>query len=209
MPTPAVEPAAPAPPSPRPQDIYGPLFRAGVSRATAALQGCAGRFSARACWPSCGPTGRPGTLLIVNDRLDVALAGGADGVHLGQDDLPLLAARRIAPPGFLIGVSTHNQAQAATAMRDGADYIGFGPIFATASKRNPDPCVGLAGLTAVCARARVPVVAIGGITPARVPELIAAGAQAVAIIAAVNQAPDIYAAALAVQRWFGLGSPAA
>src|SRR5438067_9007239 len=102
-------------------------------------------------------------LFIVNDRLDVALAGGADGVHLGQDDLPLAAARRIVPPGFVIGVSTHDEAQARAAADGGADYLGFGPCYATTSKANPDPVVGLAALARVCALA-VPVVAIGGIT---------------------------------------------
>src|SRR5438067_13263610 len=89
-------------------------------------------------------------LFIVNDRLDVALAGGADGVHLGQDDLPLAAARRLAPPGFMIGVSTHDLAQARAAAAAGADYLGFGPVFATRSKGNPDPIVGLDGLAAAC-----------------------------------------------------------
>src|SRR5436305_570944 len=82
-------------------------------------------------------------LLLVNDRLDVALAGGADGVHLGQDDLPLADARRIAP-SLIIGVSTHDEAQAIAAAEGGASYVAFGPIFATASKENPDPVVGIA-----------------------------------------------------------------
>lgn len=184
-----------------PRHIYGPLLAAGVGvlqlrmkDASAALM-LAVLDEVRLHRP-------PGTLLIVNDRLDVALAGGADGVHLGQDDLPLLAARRLCPPGFLIGVSTHNEAQVEKALADGADYLGFGPVFATASKRNPDPIVGIERLRAVCASTRVPIVAIGGVTLPRVPELVAAGAHAVAIIAAVNQAPDVRAAALCVQNHF-------
>lgn len=194
-------PPAPGAQSILPRHIYGPLFGAGVGvlqlrmkDAPAALM-LAVLDEVRLHRP-------PGTLLIVNDRLDVALAGGADGVHLGQDDLPLATARRLCPPGFVIGVSTHNEAQVAAALAQGADYIGFGPIFATASKRNPDPTVGVERLRAVCASTDVPVVAIGGVALARVPELVAAGARAVAIIAAVNQAPDIRAAALAVQEQF-------
>lgn len=200
-------PPAPGTPSILPRHIYGPLFDAGVGvlqlrmkDASAALM-LAVLDEVRLHRP-------PGTLLIVNDRLDVALAGGADGVHLGQDDLPLAAARRLCPPGFLIGVSTHNEAQAAAALAQGADYIGFGPIFATGSKRNPDPVVGVERLRAVCASTRTPVVAIGGISLERVPELVAAGARAVAIIAAVNQAPDIRAAALVVQEQFAGGRAA-
>lgn len=198
-------PAAPGAPVLLPRHIYRPLFDAGVrvlqlrmKDAPAALM-LAVLDEVRLHRP-------PGTLLIVNDRLDVALAGGADGVHLGQDDLPLRAARRCCPQGFLIGVSTHNEAQAAAALAEGADYLGFGPIFATASKRNPDPVVGVERLRAVCASTRVPVVAIGGVTLERVPELVAAGAHAVAIIAAVNQAADVRGAALAVQRQFAAGS---
>jgi len=100
-----------------------------------------------------------GVTFIVNDRVDVALAAGADGVHLGQDDLPLPAARTIVPAGFVIGVSTHDEAQARAAA--GADYIGFGPCFPTASKVNPDPVVGLQALAEVCRAVSVPVVGIG------------------------------------------------
>jgi thiamine-phosphate pyrophosphorylase len=196
-----------AAPAPRlPSEIYGPLFRAGVGVLQLRCKDAPAGYLL-ALLAELLAHRPPGTLLVVNDRLDVALAGGADGVHLGQQDLPLRAARRVSPPGFLIGVSTHSAAQAAAAMHEGADYVGFGPIFATASKRNPEPCVGLAELRAVCAGATIPVVAIGGITHERLPEVIAAGAHAVAIIAAVNQAADIHQAAVRVQRHFGLGSP--
>ncbi|HEX2571419.1 MAG TPA: thiamine phosphate synthase [Polyangia bacterium] len=125
-------------------------------------------------------------LFIVNDRLDVALAGGADGVHLGQDDLPLAEARRLAPAGFRIGISTHNLAQARAAAAGGADYIGFGPVFPTASKQDPDPVVGVAQLAEVCRTVSVPVVAIGGITRATVRDVVRAGAAAAALIGDVN-----------------------
>jgi thiamine-phosphate pyrophosphorylase len=139
--------------------------------------------------------------LIVNDRLDVALAGGADGVHLGQDDLPLAAARKIAPDGFVIGVSTHTLAQAQAAIAGGASYLGFGPCFPTATKENPDPVVGLEQLAEVC-RLAAPVVAIGGITVERAREVARAGAAAAAIISGVNGAADVTAAARAVTEAF-------
>jgi thiamine-phosphate pyrophosphorylase len=130
---------------------------------------------------------------IVNDRLDVAMAGGADGVHLGQDDLPLDAARRLAP-GMIIGVSTHDEAQARRAIAGGADYIGFGPCFPTRTKINPDPVVGLTRLAAVC-RLGAPVVAIGGIALDHLADVVHAGATAAALISAVNGAADVVTAA--------------
>jgi thiamine-phosphate pyrophosphorylase len=155
--------------------------------------------------PLCG---RREALLIVNDRLDVALAGGADGVHLGQDDLPLCAARRLAPPNFVIGLSTHNRAQAESAVTGGASYIGFGPCYETTSKANPDPVVGLEQLAQIC-QLPIPVVAIGGITVERASQVARAGAAAAAIIQAVNRAADVVEQARAVSRAFGIIAAAA
>jgi thiamine-phosphate pyrophosphorylase len=142
----------------------------------------------------------------VNDRLDVALAVGADVVHLGQDDLPLADALRVRAaagrPDLLIGFSTHNPAQALAAAGAGADYIGFGPVFGTRSKANPDPTVGLAALADVCRAVSVPVVAIGGITLDAVPSVARAGASAAALIAAIDTAPDPSAAGRAVAAAF-------
>jgi thiamine-phosphate pyrophosphorylase len=154
-----------------------------------------------------------GALLVVNDDLDMALEVGADAVHLGQDDLPLAEARaRIGAASRrpLIGISTHNAEQVAAAVAGGADYLGFGPVFATATKRNPDPVQGLAGLAAaVRAAGPVPVVAIGGITPERAVDVAATGAWAACAIAAVNGAPDPLAAARRVADAFaGSGSRA-
>ena len=143
-----------------------------------------------------------GVGLIVNDRVDVALAAGADGVHLGQDDLPLAAARAIVPAGFVVGVSTHDEAQARAAAEGGANYLGFGPCFTTTTKHNPDPVVGLPRLARVCAGSPIPVVAIGGITLDTVAAVVAAGAAAAAIIRAVNDAADVTAAARAVTAAF-------
>jgi thiamine-phosphate pyrophosphorylase len=143
----------------------------------------------------------------VNDRLDVALAVGADVVHLGQDDLSLADARRLrieaGRPDLSIGVSTHNHAQALAAATGGADYLGFGPIFGTGSKLNPDPIVGLDALAAVCRDVSLPVVAIGGITLDTVGAVAQAGASAAALIAAVTSAPDPTAAGLQVAAAFG------
>jgi thiamine-phosphate diphosphorylase len=129
-----------------------------------------------------------GAMLVINDRVDVALAVGADGVHLGQTDLSLADARRVAGARLTIGVSTHDVEQVRAAA--GADYLGFGPIFATRTKANPDPVQGLVGLRAAVAATALPVVAIGGITPADAPAIYAAGAAAICAISAVNDAPD-------------------
>lgn len=140
---------------------------------------------ARMARPICDEAG---ALLIVNDRIDVALAARADGVHLGQTDLPLADARRIAP-GMIIGVSTHDVVQVEAAA--GADYLGFGPVFATRTKQNPEPVQGLAGLRAAVAAARgTPIVAIGGIEPQAVSDIYSAGATAICAIRSVNEAVD-------------------
>ncbi len=139
-------------------------------------------------------------IVIVNDRVDVARVIGADGVHLGQEDVPLADARAILGPGRLIGVSTHNLAQAVEAEAGGADYIGFGPIFPTATKENPDPVVGVAGLREVRTRVRIPIVAIGGINAGNIAEVVTAGADCCAVVSAVLSAPDPAAALAELMR---------
>jgi len=131
-----------------------------------------------------------GAILIVNDRVDIAILAGAHGVHLGQQDLPLEAARRIAGPNQIIGISTHTLDQARAAEKGGADYIGFGPMYSGGLK-NIAAGMGLDNLRAIRAAVKIPIVAIGGITEARVAETLAAGADAVAIITDVVNAPDI------------------
>jgi thiamine-phosphate pyrophosphorylase len=128
--------------------------------------------------------------LIVNDRVDIAILAGAHGVHLGQHDLPLDAARRIAGAGMMIGISTHTLEQARAAENGGADYIGFGPMYPGGLK-NIAAGVGLDQLRAVRAAVKIPIVAIGGITEAHVAEMLAAGADATAIITDVVTAPDV------------------
>ena len=113
-----------------------------------------------------------GAILIINDRVDIAMLADAHGVHLGQTDLPLEAARRIAGPNVMIGISTHNVEQARAAESGGADYIGFGPMY-PGGLRNNAAGVGLDNLRAIRAAVKIPIVAIGGITEARVPEVLA------------------------------------
>jgi thiamine-phosphate pyrophosphorylase len=127
-------------------------------------------------------------MVIVNDRYDVALSAGADGVHLGLEDLPVAAVRRVVPPAFLVGATCRNIDQAHRAKAGGADYLGLGPLYASTTKTGlPEP-VGLAVLRDT---ARVlPTIAISGITPQRVPEVMANGAHGVAVIAAVSRSPD-------------------
>jgi thiamine-phosphate pyrophosphorylase len=124
----------------------------------------------------------PDVRVIVNDRVDIALVAGAAGVHLGQDDLPPLPAREILGPKPILGFSTHNLQQAMEADRLPVDYIGFGPIFATSTKENPDPVVGIGKLAEICALVHKPVVAIGGIRLDQAAEVLAAGAHSVAIV---------------------------
>ena len=123
-----------------------------------------------------------GVKYIINDRTDIALMLGADGVHVGQDDLPPSAVRAVAGDRLLIGYSTHNADQLLAAANEPVDYLAIGPIFATASKQNPDPVVGTAGLARLRALTQKPLVAIGGITRSNASEAIQAGADAFAVI---------------------------
>lgn len=132
-----------------------------------------------------------GVRLIINDRADIARVLGADGVHLGQDDLPPEAARSLLGERAIIGFSTHNVEQAIAASRLPVDYLAIGPIFATSSKENPNPVVGLDGLRRVrAALPSMPLVAIGGITPQNAPETLAAGANSLAVIGALLTDPS-------------------
>ncbi|MBX9659947.1 MAG: thiamine phosphate synthase [Nitrospiraceae bacterium] len=130
-------------------------------------------------------------LFIVNDRCDLALAVDADGVHLGQGDLPLDLARKVMGPDKLIGISTHSPDQVSTASAGKPDYLGFGPIFKPGSKQDHDPVVGIEGLRAIRSLTSVPILAIGGITVENVGGVMKAGANGVAVISAILKAPDI------------------
>ncbi|MCE5296254.1 MAG: thiamine phosphate synthase [Euryarchaeota archaeon] len=132
---------------------------------------------------------------IVNDELDVALAAKADGVHLGQDDLPIEAARRIVPDDFIIGISVSSAVQALKAQEGGADYVALSPVFDTASKNDAGAGRGLEALKEIRKAVTIPVIAIGGVDKKNVPSIIEAGADGVAVISAVVGQKDIEVAA--------------
>ena len=132
-----------------------------------------------------------GAHFIVNDRLDLALAADADGVHLGQDDLPPMVARSALGPGKTLGVSTHSLEQAIRAAEEGADYLAIGPIFPTATKPTGYAAVGCDMIRRILARIDLPLVAIGGITLSNVAEVIQAGAAGVAVVSAIVAADDV------------------
>lgn len=132
-----------------------------------------------------------GATFLVNDRCDLAVAVDADGVHLGQRDLPIQMARTLMGAGKLIGISTHADTQVSAATQAGADYLGFGPIFPPSSKRDHDPVVGVDGLRRIRRLTGLPVFAIGGITLDHVPSIINAGANGVAVISAIIRATDV------------------
>jgi thiamine-phosphate pyrophosphorylase len=121
-------------------------------------------------------------MLIMNDRADLCIAAGFDGVHLGQDDLSPGSARHVIGPNLWLGVSTHNPEQVTEAAQTSADYVAIGPVFSTSSKANPDPVIGLDGVRRARALTRTPLVAIGGITRANCRAVIEAGADCVAVI---------------------------
>ena len=134
---------------------------------------------------------RHGATCLVNDRLDVALAAGAAGAHVGDDDLPVAAARLVLGPDAVLGATCRDPVAATQAVAAGASYLGVGPAFATATKAGLPDAIGPGGVGAVAAAvAGTPVIAIGGVTASRVPSLLAAGAYGVAVIGAVSDAAD-------------------
>ena len=145
-----------------------------------------------------------GATSIIDDRVDVAEAVGASGLHLGKDDLPIAVARRMAP-GMLIGGTANSLEEARRVWQQPLDYLGVGPIYGTQSKANPAPVMGLETLHAIAGECPVPVIAIGSITAARVPEVLDAGAYGVAVISAITCAPDPETAARefadAIEQW--------
>jgi thiamine-phosphate pyrophosphorylase len=138
-------------------------------------------------------TKRAGALLIINDRLDVALAVKADGVHLGQDDLPVAEARKIAPD-LIIGASSHSLKEALAAQQAGASYVNIGPIFPTKTKKWDKKFVGLKKMEQIAAKLKIPFTVMGGIKADHIPELTKAGAKTIAVVTAITAAPDPRAA---------------
>jgi thiamine-phosphate pyrophosphorylase len=141
---------------------------------------------------------RAGVPFIVNDRLDVALAVEADGVHMGQDDMPAARARALIGEGMILGVSAGSPEEACRAEADGADYIGASPVFATPTKPDAPTPLGVDGLKRLAAAAHVPVVAIGGMNGENAAQIIAAGAAGIAVVSAIVAADDVEAAARAL-----------
>lgn len=139
----------------------------------------------------CGVARAHGLRVMVNDRADLALALGADGVHLRSDSLPVSAARRLLGPGRLIGASAHSVDEVARAESDGADFAVLGPVYETPSKRGYGPPIGLHPLEEAGRRCRIPIFAIGGVTLARVAEVRRAGAHGVAVVSAILSAPSV------------------
>jgi len=143
-----------------------------------------------------------GVPLLINDRIDMALACGAAGVHLGQEDMPVRLARRLLGPGAVIGVSVCTPDEARRAEREGADYVGAGPAHATATKDTPLAVLGPDGIGLVKRSISIPVIAIGGINPRNAADIAAAGADGIAVVSAILGAPDAKRAAEELKRTF-------
>jgi thiamine-phosphate pyrophosphorylase len=142
--------------------------------------------------------------LIINDRIDVAMAVDADGVHIGQDDMPYDLARKLIGKKKMIGVTVHNVAEALEAQIMGADYLGVSPVFATATKTDAGGACGIETVEAIRLACKIPVVAIGGIDLSNADRVIKAGADMVCAISAVITKPDVYAEIMKFQRKYGL-----
>ena len=165
-------------------------LRAGAPAVQLRVKGGSGRAEYEFAMKLREETRSHGALFFINDRVDVALACGADGAHLGDDDLPLAAARRIVPPAFLLGRSAGDVATARTAQREGADYLGVGAVFRTGSKADAGSPIGLRGLRQVVEEVTIPVVGIGGIDVENATAVRDSGAAGVAVIRAVLGAAD-------------------
>lgn len=148
-----------------------------------------------------------GALFIINDRVDIALAVDADGVHLGQDDLPLPVARKLLGQGKTIGLTVHSVAEALRAESLGANYLGISPIFSTQTKRDAGPPAGIELVRQIKSTVKLPVVAIGGITLANAPEVVRAGADCVCAISAVVCSSNVAAEIARFQEIFRQHSP--
>jgi thiamine-phosphate pyrophosphorylase len=187
------------------------VVRAALRAGVPAVQLRAKEASARELMEMAGVLGaaarEAGALFVINDRVDVAIASGADGAHIGGDDVPVAAVRRIVGRGFIIGASAATPAAARQAAAAGADYVGAGPVYATGSKGDAGEPVGTERIAEVVAAVGVPVVGIGGIDAATAGSVVRAGAAGVAVISALMRAPDPEAAARALLRAVGAGDP--
>lgn len=172
-------------------DVVAEACRAGARCLQLRMKHASARAQAEAARELLPVVKSHGALLFVNDRADVAAAVGADGVHLGPDDVPVAAVRRAFGNTLLIGYSTDDPGKARAAEHAGADYLGCGAVFGTTSKDVGDEAIGLDRLRAVVEAVRIPVVGIGGITPERADAVRGTGAAGVAVIGAVMAAPDV------------------
>jgi len=141
-----------------------------------------------------------GIPLIINDRVDIALASGADGVHLGQNDMPLAAARKLLGEDAVIGISANTVEEARDAESEGADYIGLSPVYSTPSKTDTDPPIGLVGVGRLTEAVSIPGIAIGGINRANAADIFLAGAAGIAVISAIMAAEDVRQAAAELRQ---------
>ncbi len=171
------------------------MLRAGVRLLQYRHKGGFERWHLEECTRLAELAREAGAIFVVNDRADIALLAGADGVHVGQDDFPPEAVRRLMGQDKLVGYSTHSEAQARGAETLPVDYVAIGPVFATSTKENPDPVVGLEGVRAARRATTKPLVAIGGITRQNAAQVLAAGADSVAVARDLVAAPDPEAAA--------------
>ena len=144
-------------------------------------------------------TAKAGMLLVINDRVDVAIAVEADGVHLGREDLPLAKARKIAP-NLLIGASSHNLEEALQAQDEGADYVNIGPIFPTQTKAGVQRFLGPQAIAEIAPRLSIPFTVMGGIKEANIEQVLRMGARKVAVVTAITQAPDIAQAVRSLRK---------
>ena len=192
----------------RPLDLVGAFLRGGVHIVQLRLKTLPVRDLLSIAQDAAAMCRQRDALLLVNDRADVARAAGADGVHVGQEDFPVAAARQVVGDDAIVGVSTHSDPEIDSGVAAGADYLGFGPVFETRSKPGAPlpPPHGLAGPERAVRRARpVPIVAIGGITQASAPAIARAGAACAAAIGELCHATDPEAAARALQEAFARG----
>ncbi|HEY7768652.1 thiamine phosphate synthase [Longimicrobium sp.] len=171
-------------------DVVRAALRGGAPAIQLRMKGAAARDMVEMAHALLAETRPAGALLFVNDRVDVAVIAGADGAHVGQDDLPVGAARRVSPPGFLLGVSAESVELALQAEAEGADYVGVGSVYATGSKADAGEPIGLGRIAEVAAAVNIPVVGIGGIAIGNARAVVESGAAGVAVISAVMRADD-------------------
>jgi thiamine-phosphate pyrophosphorylase len=172
------------------KEFAGKMADAGVRLMQYRYKGASSRELLRVSRELCETLVPRGVTLFVNDRGDVAALSGASGVHVGQEDISVESARAVVGPEKLVGISTHNLEQFRMAAASSADYIAVGPIFSTSTKQNPDPVVGTNFLKQVRPHTNKPIVAIGGITLERASEVLAAGADSLAVISDILLARD-------------------